>query len=396
VFGTVPILIFHFIIAARAFNQERWEIMRKVDVRALRPGQRIARPVVGRNGLVMLESGTLLTEKYIEGLKKIGVSSVYIDDQPTRNTAKSDAATLFGRGRIRVHEPIKKEHQVVVDAMRQFMNGSAIRERVSMPMLGDRYKRTFQAIMDELSSMPVVVEIMYNLYVKDSYLFNHSLNVAFLSGIIGMANNFNAKQLYELVTSALLFDAGMQFLPDELLRKQDSYTEVEWSLIEKHTTDGYELLKKQKDLPFSAAICALQHHERYDGSGYPRGITHQNIHDYAQIVAIADIYDALVSARYHRKKYAPNEAIEYLFGSGNRLFNLELVQLFTRYVSIYPIGSKVKLSSGQIGIISYVDASFVHRPVIKIVEETDGEKVAEPYEIDLKEHLGLTIVDTLT
>lgn len=364
--------------------------MKKVDVRALRPGDRLAKAVMSHNGLVMLEAGAVLTDKYIERLKKMAVSSVYIDNRSPR------ADELIGRTKANSGTAVSEEHQVVVEAMQQFMDASSIRERISMPMLGDRYKLLFQEIMDELSTKVIVVENMANLYAKDPYLFYHSLNVAILSGIIGLANHYSQAQLYELVTSALLFDIGMQFLPDELLKKRGPYTAEEKAAIEKHTQDGYDMLKACKDLPFTAAVCALQHHERYDGSGYPRGVTYQNIHEYAQIIAIADIYDALISARYHRKKYTPNEAIEFLFGSGNRLFNLKLVKLFTRYVSIYPVGSKVILSTGQVGVISYVDSAFVHRPVIKIVQETDGEAVKEPYEVDLKEHLGLTIVDTVS
>lgn len=368
--------------------------MKKVDVRALRPGDKIAKPIISRNGLVMLETGAVLTEKYIERIKRMGISFVYVENASPRMQA--ERFIVPERPRPARKPSANIEHEIVVDAMRQFMDASSIRERIALPMLGDRFKKMFQDIMDELSGKEVVVENMSNLFEKDPYLFYHSLNVAILSGIIGIANHYNSTQLYELVASALLFDIGMQHLPDELLKKRGSFTPEERAAIEKHTQDGYDMLKDRKDVPFTAAICALQHHERYDGSGYPRGATHHNIHEYAQIIAIADIYDALISARYHRKKYTPNEAIEFLFGSGNRLFNLKLVKLFTRYVSIYPIGSKVILSSGQVGVISYVDSSFVHRPVIKIVRETDGETVREPYEVDLKEQLGLTIVDTVS
>ncbi|WP_168120628.1 HD domain-containing phosphohydrolase [Paenibacillus sp. HB172176] len=231
------------------------------------------------------------------------------------------------------------------------------------------------------------------MHMKDPFLFQHTINVAMLASIIGFAKTYNHQQLYELIVASLLFDIGMLDLPNELVRKRSRITSIERDRIEQHTIEGYKMLANRSDIPKTAAIAALQHHERYDGSGYPSRMTSRKIHEFAKIIAIADMYDALVSERYHRDSYSRGDAVELLLGSGNRLFDLSLVKLFVNHISIYPIGSEVRLNSGQHAIIASVNSSFVQRPVVKVIRESDGSIVEAPYEIDLKAHLELVIVD---
>lgn len=142
--------------------------------------------------------------------------------------------------------------------------------------------------------------------------FYHSVNVATIAGVIGIAKGYRPQQLLDLGIGALLFDIGMTQLPDELWRKKGELTKEETEIVRRHTYLGFELLRRQRNISLFSAHCALQHHERCDGNGYPRPLSGDDIHEYARIVAIADVFDALTSARYHRRQYSPHEAAEYL------------------------------------------------------------------------------------
>ncbi len=144
-----------------------------------------------------------------------------------------------------------------------------------------------------------------------------------------------------------------------------------------------------------SAHVALQHHERYNGEGYPRGLKGEAIHEYARIVAIADVYDALTSPRLHRARYSPSEAIEYLFANGNSLFDLKILEKFAKHIAIYPVATTVILSTNQMGVVTKVHQDAINRPIIRILKESNGDPVNPPYEIDLKQHLDIVIKSQL-
>ncbi|QNK54704.1 HD-GYP domain-containing protein [Paenibacillus sp. PAMC21692] len=373
--------------------------MKSTTAYALKPGQTLAVPVLNQNGIVMLGAGTQLTEKYIERLLNMKISEVYVEEE---------ASALVGIGKSNIWNPASIPHDQLVndqswrdskafveESMLELKTNSTLRRRVSVPMLGDRFFRNYQSIIGELAKVEFIRDSLASMHRKDPSLLEHALNVATLSAIIGFANKYSEKRLYELTAAALLYDIGMISLPKGLLTKKGKLTTVERKRIENHTIEGYRMLINRTDISDTAAICALQHHERYDGSGYPYRSKYPDIHEFAEIVAIADNYDALVSERHHRRSYARGNAIEYLLGSGNRLFNLSLVKLFVGHISIYPIGSKVMLNSGQVAVITSVDSSFVQRPIVRIIRESNGSRVTSPYEIDLKVQLELVIVNAI-
>lgn len=373
--------------------------MKSITAYSLQPGQTLAMPILNPNGVIMLGAGTQLTDKYIERLLKMNISEIYVEEDAYA------LASVHGSGSAMPHAiPYERltgendwhESKLVVDkTFLELKNNTMIRGRLSVPKLGDKFLRIYQSIIGELSRQEFVKESLVRVHQKDPSLFEHALNAASLSAIIGFANKYSEKQLYDLSTAALLYDIGMLALPKGLLTKKSKLTLIEKKRIEHHTIEGYQMLVNRTDIPNTAAICALQHHERYDGSGYPYRTQSPDIHEFAEIVSIADIYDALVSERYHRHSYARGNAMEFLLGSGDRLFNLKLVKLFASHISIYPIGSKVMLNSGQIAVITSVDSSFVQRPVVRIIQESDGSRVNSPYEIDLKVQLELVIENTV-
>lgn len=362
--------------------------MRKLHIRSAKPGDVIARTIFLENGNVLLGSGMQLTARYIDRLIDLGIDTVYIQDKHTEDIIPEDVL----RDETRKHAV-----ESVYRTMTGLIDQPKLERRSSHPELGSTFRKVFGEILGDLRNRKDILFSLTNLHVMDGYYFHHAVNVAVLAGLIGLAKGYNQNQLSELGVGALLFDIGMTQFPKALWNKKTDLNDEERMRIRNHTEDGFNLLRAQHDISLLSAHCALQHHERFDGTGYPRQLTGKEIHEYAQIVAIADVFDALTSPRPFRRGYSAHEATEFLFAAGNRHFDHELVKLFLKHVAVYPIASTVQLSSGHVGVVSSIDPLAAHRPTIRIIQEPDGTSVQYPYEIDLraKECISYIIAKTI-
>lgn len=360
--------------------------MRRVSIQSARPGDRLAKAVLRENGHVLLGAGVELNDRFIARLRDMGVDILFIEDQQTEGIMPAET--------IR-EETRRSAVESIYSTMNTIIELPSTRGRAVLPDLGRTFRNVFSSIFQDVVRREDVLVNLTSIHTTDAYLFHHSVNVAVLAGIIGIAKGYNRNQIEELGMGALLFDVGMSTVPKELITKQGELTKEERAAMETHTTAGFNLLRTHHDISLVSAHCALQHHERYDGSGYPRGLQKNDIHEYAQIVAIADVYDALTSPRSYRNRYTPSEAIEFLFAAGNSYFDLNLIKLFCNHISIYPIATTIELSTGQIGVVSANNPLAVHRPTVRIVREPDGKPPASPYEIDLSDHLHVMITKEL-
>lgn len=360
--------------------------MRLKHIDMVQDGDIVAKPILLPNGNVLIGIGYKLDNRMIKRLKNIGIDRVYIEDALTSDIVPEDV----------IDEETRREAVTAVHkAMTELFDVEVSKGRTVNRELGSTFRNVFNGIMSDLSRRKNVMVNLTTLHTTDGYLFHHAVNVAILAGILGMSKGYNRQQLEELGVGALLFDIGMTQLPAELWNKKGPLTEEERKLMQTHTEKGFDLLRNRFDISLLSAHCALQHHERIDGHGYPRGLKAGEIREYAQIVAIADVYDALTSVRPYRNRYKPSEALEFLMAAGSTHFDLELVKLFVQHVSIYPVATTVMLNSGQIGVVSANHPKLVHRPTVRILRESDGKEVTSPYEIDLRKELDLTIISSL-
>ncbi|GBF78291.1 metal-dependent phosphohydrolase [Paenibacillus sp. 598K] len=357
--------------------------MRRVSIQTVRAGDVLAKPILRENGHVLLGMGVELTDRFIDRLRDMQVDTLFIEDKMTEDILPEDV--------IR-EETRKQAVDSIQKTMRSIIDQPTTRGRAVAPEMGRTFRSVFGQIFQDLVGRKDILVSLTNIHVADAYLFQHSVNVAVLAGIMGIAKGYNRTQIEELGIGAMLFDVGMTKVPTEILNKKTRLTTEERQIMERHTTDGFELLRKQHDISLLSAHCALQHHERYNGSGYPRGLQRNEIHEYAQIVALADVYDAMTSPRSYRNRHTPSETIEFLFAAGNSIFDLELIKLFCKHISIYPVATTVVLNTGQTGVISANNPLAVHRPTVRIVKEADGKAPSSPYEIDLKDQLHVLIV----
>lgn len=360
--------------------------MKKVHIDLVKAGDVIAKTIYQDNGNVLLGIGMELTDRYINRLRDMGIDYLFVEDPLTEGIVPEEPISEATR-KAAVNE--------VYQTMNAFKSNDLSKGKVIAPNIGKNFRDIFGSIMSELSTRNNMIENLTTIHSADSYLFQHSVNVAVLSGIIGLAKGLNRIQLEELGVGALLFDIGMTKMPEKLLKQPEQLTKQERTLLETHPKEGFDILRKYHDISIVSAHCALQHHERFDGSGYPRGLKGSDIHLYGQIVGLADMYDALISPRPYRKRYRTSEAIEFLFAAGGTYFDHELIKLFCSHISIYPVATMLLLNTGQTVVVVENSELALHRPIVRVVREADGSVPKTPYQFDLKHELHMTIVKEL-
>jgi len=360
--------------------------VKKLHIQFVKSGHITAKSILLENGNILLGAGVTLTDRYIQRLKSMGIDTMFIEDPMTDDIIPDDVIRDETR-----RDAVRHVHKT----MTELMDHPLTQKRTALPKLGSTFRDVFGSILQDIQGRGNVLISLANLHTQDGYLFHHSVNVAVLAGILGISKGYNRDQLMELGIGALLFDIGMTKIPVEVINKTTPITPEERELLQTHTKEGFDILRSQHDISLLSAHCALQHHERFDGTGYPRQLKQKEIHEYAQIVAIADVYDALTSARSYRVGFTPGEASEFLFASGNQYFNIDLVKHFLKHISIYPVSTTVQLNTGQIGVVAAVDPDANNRPIVRITTEADGTPCKSPYEIDLQKHYNILIMKTL-
>lgn len=206
------------------------------------------------------------------------------------------------------------------------------------------------------------------LKCSDEYTYKHSLDVATISTLIGRGLGLKAKELKDLATAGLLHDIGKRNISKEILHKNGRLDDQEFEIIKQHPVFTYKLLQPLDQVSEVIKQACLQHHEKWNGTGYPLHLEGQNINYFARILAVADVFDALVTDRPYHKHYTPSDAIE-MMNSMIGHFDIDVYKLFLKTVVLYPVGTIVTLSDGSKATIVENKKANILRPVVKRVED---------------------------
>ncbi len=255
-------------------------------------------------------------------------------------------------------------------------SSSVIKSMMDRIMLGEDFdvqtvRESVAEIVDSVLKNEDALLMLVHLRNKDEYSAEHSMRVSIISTAFGRFLGFDPDRMQELGTAAMLFDIGKSSMPQELLKKADRLTPEEFDIMKKHAEAGYELLLKKRDIPPAALDVAYSHHERMDGSGYPRGLKGHQLHEYSRIVAIVDTYDAITSERAYAPARSPLDAFRVIMNGRGDLYDEELAVKFVDWMGVYPIGSLVELNTGEVGIVLSVNRRFKLRPRVLIVTRPD-------------------------
>jgi HD-GYP domain-containing protein (c-di-GMP phosphodiesterase class II) len=329
---------------------------------------RLGKSLFNASGELLLSEGKELIPPYIDRLRQLRINGVYIDDSISED--------------IEIQNVVSDEvRNKAVQGVRNIMTHAISDNPADKTAAIVKAKEIVEALMEEIQKNSDLMVNMVDLKVFDEYTYYHSVNVAILSTVVGVAIGMNRKDLFALGLASLLHDLGKVFIEKEIISKPGRLSEDEFSDIKRHSELGYTYLRSMFEVPVKASMGVLHHHERYDGSGYPKGLSGEEISLFGRIIAVADVFDALVSDRPYRKALLPSDAMEHIMGNGGVIFDPNIARIFAMKIAPYPLGTAVELSNGNVGLVVENYEGFGLRPAIKII--TEKGKSVTPYVINL-------------
>jgi len=347
----------------------------RVPLAQLKPGMKLAKDVRLRDGRLLLLSGFIVKPLYIRKLEAFNVNDIFVEEGPYTPIEEFEEEKLYNHAAVTIKNIFsmarKNEHadlSVVKDTVSDMLNKVIENETVMLQLTGIR-------------------DI-------DNYTFLHSVDVCIYSIIIGKRLGYGKEPLMALGLGAILHDIGKCKVPIELLQKPDKLTDEEFHQMKLHTVYGCEIIKNSYHLSTKVANIAFQHHEKWDGTGYPMGLSSNTIDPLARIVALSDVYDALTSDRVYKKRELPHVAAEYIKNNAGVLFDPFIVDLFINSIAVYGDGTLVLLNTGELGsVISSGNLVNGTKQKISVFSNKSGPPVLQPYIVDLNERKDAEIVE---
>ncbi len=371
--------------------------MRKIPVEDLRPGMTFNKAVYIDRENILAAPNIPITENDIKKVMRWGVSEVETTGEIINlsESAVKEAGAKSGEVLKRYENLLSLRKKIIeVHGNACYMIDriyTAIRKDLAIDFSG--IEKVVTDIISILKENSNVFLFLNGLDDDDrNYLVTHSVNVTFYSLIIGEAMKYTDQQLLELGMGTILIDAGMTKVPVYIIHKQSNLTDNEYQMIKAHPLHGYKSLILFPDVNERIANISLQHHEQYDGKGYPRGLKGKEIDEYARIAAIADSYEAQISNRSYRKKTGAYHAMKNLLASGVNKFDPDILKIFLSRMSVYPIGSLVELNDKQIGIVIGSVTEKPLRPIIKLIFDDNKNKIEDTRIVNLLEDTSKYII----
>lgn len=350
--------------------------MRLVNINYVSEGSILARHIRNSNGKVLLGEGVVLSSQYLTKLRYLGFDMLFIQDHRFHD--------------VEINPVISDKTKEVAYETIQNVTAALEKEDVPKAIDGASVHNAVVNIIEDLLYSSDILSSLTDIMGYDEYTYHHSVNTTVLALVLGMGKGFNHSRLLELGMGVLMHDVGKTKVPKDILNIKGSLKKEEFEEIQKHSTYGYEFIRGNQDFSIHSAHVALQHHEKWMGGGYPRGLKNNDIHEFGRIAAVADVYDALTSKRPYRDALEPYQAYEYVVAQSGFQFDPEIVKIFTNRVAVYPTGTGVELSNGLKGNVIKQNPSLPNRPIVRAVFN-GNEPLQELIDFDLSKHLSLMI-----
>ena len=279
-------------------------------------------------------------------------------------------------------------HSESVTAIQRILEGITSAVRLDSPGLHTMVSRIHGRLTENRSAMMTITRLQ-QLQHFNAHIFSHVVNVSVLAMAIGIEQDLDAQTLEELALGALLHDVGEMRLPLNLFRKGDALSAPERTLLHQHPGLGLTMLSDSHEITETIRRIIVEHHERYDGSGYPSQLRGETIAPLSQLVGLVDVYDALVTSRYGRPAMTPPQAIRQIYKLGLAgQFHKTHVEHMIQCLGVYPIGSLVELSTGERAVVVSTRPELSVKPSLKIISDAKGRHYPDPLLIDLSEADG--------
>lgn len=306
-----------------------------------REGMRVNRNVYNRQGALVIPAFTLLTSKEIDLLDQLRIGLDDEDVEPGSvvelvDSAISEIKTTF--------EKIRHSDRIPYDDIR----------RSIIPKV--------MQISEQIDLKPIFIYLEQH----DDYTYKHSIGVAMLAKLIGGASGLGGEELQELMLAGLLHDIGKTKVSPSLLNKPDKLTAEEFEQIKRHTVYGFELIANTRGMSRRLALAALQHHERENGSGYPYGLKGEDIDPHSKMIAVADVFHAMISKRVYKAAVPFHKALQALSELAYGSLDPTVTLRFVKQIMDLAIGNRVVLSNGLEGKIILVSADAPAQPLVEV------------------------------
>ena len=336
------------------------------------PGMKVVQDVHSFSDQLIIPAGTVLTDRIITRLKFYMVPEIRIEEPDAIEESTEPVYMIHPEDyhitKVRESEEFKNFSKTFMSSLvntrikiNSFIHKKAELNRTEL--LSDVYN-----VLGQCKNSLNIMDMLHCMREFDDTTFIHGINVALIATTLGMWLKYPQSMLDDLMLAGLLHDIGKLTIPVEILNKPGKLTEMERTTLRTHAMNGYELLK---DLPLSPHVkyAAMMHHERCDGSGYPLGLKRGQIDDFANIIAIADVYDAMTSSRVYRGAICPFEVIRHFESEGLSRFDTHFVMTFLEGIVLVYLNNTVRLTDGRIGEIVMVNRTALSRPVIRVGNE---------------------------
>jgi len=349
--------------------------LRQIILSELLPGMILARSIINSKGQVLLVSGTILTDEYIRKLHLLKIDTLFISDGKYDDIIIPEYLSL---------ETQQRALSILSSTMDRIERDGTFSVNEIFSVASD--------IVEELVSLPNVTIHLTGIATHDNYTLAHSLNCSIYAALLARFCGFTTSQLKVITCGALLHDMGKTEIDKDILNKPESLTEDEFNIIKDHPVRGFNLLtKKRLEISSLVAHMAWQHHEKVDGSGYPRGLQGEEILSYARLLAIIDVYEAITGHRPYRQAMSPEDAYDTILAGLGKAFDREFGQVFLSKIAFYGPGTEVTLNTGWKAVIVSLPPDSPQRPIIRLIAYPDGRPYTPPLTIKLTDYPDISI-----
>ena len=338
---------------------------RLVRTRQLQPGMKIDQAVVDKSGRNLVQRGSILDNYVIDSLLKMGVMMVY--SQSGEETAGDIEKSISPQARKqieRLHTDDRSKVELSDSVKTRVAEGiQFIYSNTESKELADATNNIASNLMNAINSTDAIAVDISALKTSDEYTFKHSVDVATMSMVLAKQQGLSQKQIYEIGVAGLLHDIGKTKIPLDILNKPARLTDEEFAVMKQHPVFGYRMIKDRDEFSNEICMAVLQHHEKMNSKGYPVGFPSDKITQYARILTIADIYDALVTERPYKSAFSQREAVEMIMSMTGEL-DLTAMKSFLESMILYPVDSIVELSNGEKAKVVKNNPHYILRPTV--------------------------------
>lgn len=351
--------------------------MRLVKIDDLKGTEILGMPIISSGDVTLISEGTILTSEYIKKLRELEISSVYIGapgerkpvhDFSVEDTFEESKEVIKGVLEKHVYKHNEDLKQVLLEA---------------------------DKILDNVTQEPEVIENLTEVRNISTDMYSHCLNVCTLSTIMALRLKMTSEQVRNVAMGAILHDIGLKFTSVKYVDVDlEDLSQEEQADYKKHTINGYSSIQDEKWLTDTAKDIILLHHERVDGGGYPFQYNNAKLKPEVKLVAVCDDFDAMISG-IGRKKMKIYEAIEYIKVNAGTMYDSAVAKKLLKTIAVYPVGTKVKTNDGQLAEVIKQNMDAPERPVIRMLEHSDGSPYDTEVLCDMMRKLTVFIVDTI-